>query len=550
MDMNKLVKRYILDNAVSHKGKAIARSVLGKILSDFPELRSKVLQLKHEIEVEISWINKMSLKKQKKELEKLGAVEKKPARVEKEGLDELVGAKTGHFVVRFAPNPNGALTLGHSRPAVLNYEYTKKYKGKMILRFDDTDPKHKVPEKKFYTWIKEDLKWLGIKWDKVIIASKRLATYYKYAKKLIEMGKAYVCTCGDEWKTMRNRGQACPCRALSKREQLARWKKMFAKNGFREGDAVLRIKTDLNATNPAIRDWPAIRIVDNPKHPLRKAKVWPLLDFQSAIDDHLLGVTHILRGIDLQTSEKRQKYIYQYFKWEYPVTITVGKFSLSGIVLSKSKIKEGIKSGEFRGWDDTRLGTIRSLKRRGFQPEAIRKLIVDIGAKAADITISIENLSSYNRKFIDPIANRYFFVPNPMRITLENLPVKTKKIPLHPTKNRGYRTFKITKTLFIDKKDYERFKPLEVRLKDLFNIKLGKKIKATTKEVKSVPKIQWVTNKYIPVRVLMEEKMIKGYGERNLKNEKVGQIVQFERFGFVRIEKNDKNSIVAVFAHK
>ena len=111
MDMNKLVKRYILDNAVSHNGKAIARSVLGKILSDCPELRSKVLQLKHEIEVEISWINKMSLKKQKKELEKLGAVEKKPARVEKEGLDELVGAKTGHFVVRFAPNPNGALTL-------------------------------------------------------------------------------------------------------------------------------------------------------------------------------------------------------------------------------------------------------------------------------------------------------------------------------------------------------------------------------------------------------------------------------------------------------
>ncbi|MCD6558218.1 MAG: glutamate--tRNA ligase [Candidatus Aenigmarchaeota archaeon] len=550
MDVSKVVKRYILDNAISHNGKAIAKSVLGKILADYPELRSMVLQLKHEIEIQIGTINKMPLKKQKKELEKLGIVKKKEKEFRKHDLAELIGARTGHFVVRFAPNPNGALTLGHARPAILNYEYAKKYKGKMILRFDDTDPKHKVPEKKFYTWIKEDLKWLGIKWDKVVVASKRLNIYYNYAKKLIEMGKAYVCTCGEEWKTFRNKSEACPCRSLPKREQLKRWKKMLAKNGYKEHEAVLRIKTDLNATNPALRDWPAFRIVDKPNHPLKKAKVWPLLDFQSAIDDHLFGVTHILRGIDLQTSEKRQKYIYQYFKWDYPITITVGKFYLSGVVLSKSEIKKGIKEGKFRGWDDTKLGTIRSLRRRGFQPEAIRKLIVEIGAKSADITISFENLAAYNRKLIDPEANRYFFVPNPMRIEIENPPVKTKKIPLHPMKNRGFRTFKITKTLYIDKKDYEKYKGLEVRLKDLFNIKLGKKIKVTGKEVKSIPKIQWVTRNHIEVRVLMEDKMVKGYGEQNLKNVKPGTIVQFERFGFVRIEKNDKKSIVAVFAHK
>ena len=154
------------------------------------------------------------------------------------------------LVLRFAPNPDGALHLGNARPAILCDEYAKRYKGKLILRFDDTDPKVKVPEKIFYSWIKEDLNWLGIKWHQEVAASKRLPIYYKYAEKLVKMNKAYVCTCGDEWKKLVANNKACKCRLLDVKNQQKRWKAMLAYK-YKEKAAVLRIKTDLDAKNPA-----------------------------------------------------------------------------------------------------------------------------------------------------------------------------------------------------------------------------------------------------------------------------------------------------------
>jgi len=370
------------------------------------------------------------------------------------------------------------------------------------------------------------------------------------ALKLIEMGKAYVCTCDREkWKELRDNRQPCPCRKLSPKINVKRWKKMFLKNGYKEGEAVLRIKTDLENPNPALRDWPAFRIVENPEHPLKKARVWPLLDFQSAIDDHLTGVTHILRGIDLQISEKRQKYIYQYFGWNYPVTITIGKFSLAGLVLSKSKIKEGIKNNIYKGWDDVKLGTLRSLKRRGIQPEAIRNMILDIGVKTSDISISMKNLAAYNRKLIDQKANRYFFVSHPTKIVIKNNKRKRVAIPIHPDKKKK-RILYVGKVIYVNAADFENYRNMEIRLKNLFNIILKKETKITTIKNKSIPKIHWVPSSFVEVRVLKEDKMVKGYAEKNLQKEKVGSIVQFERYGFVRIEKKAKNHIIAIFMHQ
>ncbi len=549
MNIDELVKKYVLQNAIEHNGKAFSKSVLGRLLADYPKFRANIMEIKQRVEWITDEINRLSPTKQKKLIEKLGFIEKK-IKSEKKGIGELPGVTIGKFVVRMAPNPNGALTLGHARPAILNYAFAKKYKGKFILRFDDTDPKHKVPEKKFYTWIKEDLKWLGIKWDKVIIASKRFKLYYRYALKLIEMGKAYVCTCDREkWKELRDNRQPCPCRKLSPKINVKRWKKMFLKNGYKEGEAVLRIKTDLENPNPALRDWPAFRIVENPEHPLKKARVWPLLDFQSAIDDHLTGVTHILRGIDLQISEKRQKYIYQYFGWNYPVTITIGKFSLAGLVLSKSKIKEGIKNNIYKGWDDVKLGTLRSLKRRGIQPEAIRNMILDIGVKTSDISISMKNLAAYNRKLIDQKANRYFFVSHPTKIVIKNNKRKRVAIPIHPDKKKK-RILYVGKVIYVNAADFENYRNMEIRLKNLFNIILKKETKITTIKNKSIPKIHWVPSSFVEVRVLKEDKMVKGYAEKNLQKEKVGSIVQFERYGFVRIEKKAKNHIIAIFMHQ
>ncbi len=549
-ELEEIVKKYAILNAVQHRGKAKPQSVLGKIIADNPELRSGIKEVKKEVERIVKEINKMSIDKIKKMAEK-HKVEEKPKAKETEGLKDLPNAEIGNFAVRLAPNPDGALTLGNARPGVLCDEYAKRYNGKFILRFDDTDPKVKKPRPEFYDWIREDLKWLGINVHEEYIQSQRLEIYYEYAQRLIEMGKAYVCTCNvEEWRKLRDESKPCPCRDLPPEEHLKRWQKML-NHEYKEGEAVLRIKTDLNHPNTAVRDWAAMRIVDNPDHPLVKdIHVWPLYNFASAIDDHLLGITHILRGQEHSTNEIKQRYLYDYLGWQYPNVIILGRFSLEGAVLSKSKIRKGIEEGEFEGWDDPRVGTLRALRRRGFHPQALRALIIDIGVKSSDITITTENLAAYNKKFIDPIAKRFFFVANPVRIKVKNVPIRERELKAHPGKDLGIRKFNIDGEFFIEKSDFEKYKGKEVRLKDLFNIKLSEHSEVTGTRLKRIPKIHWVpANDSVKVNVLMPDKTISGVGELNLRSVEPGDIVQFERFGFVRVESVGEE-ITVVFSHK
>jgi glutamyl-tRNA synthetase len=543
-DLKPLIRLYSLLNAVEHKGKAEPKSVLGKILAEKPNLRSRVQELRSYIDEEVIKINKLSLARQQQELQKIDykKEEKKP---EKKELPDLDVGREG-FVVRFAPNPDGALHLGNARPALISHEYAKKYKGKFILRFDDTDPKIKVPEKRFYEWAREDLKWLGIVPDKEVISSSRLPIYNKHAEELIKKRAAYVCICQDKWKKFRDKGRACQCRSTDSKENMKRWKAMFSK--YKEGEAVLRIKTDMDAKNPAVRDWPAVRIVDEPNHPLKKSHVWPLYNFASALDDYLLGVSHIFRGQEHSTNEVKQRYLYEHMGWQFPEVIILGRFSLSDTVLSKSVIREGIANGEFRDWDDPRLGTLRTLRRRGFVPEAIRKIVVEVGSRPSDITISFENLSAYNRKIIDKSANRYFFVAEPKMIELIGSKKKKVEPKLHPAGEKR-RTITVGNKVYIEKEDFEKYKGLEVRLKDFSNVKIGEKAKVTGYELKPTPKIHWVPEKHVNVRVLMSTGDIKGVGEENILKTKVGDVVQFERFGFVRIESIQKTSVNCIFTH-
>ena len=545
-DIRPLVRLYSLANAVEHDGVAVENSVLGKILGDKPEHRARVQELRSLVEEEVNKVNALSLGKQQQELDDGGYV-KEEKKEEKKELSELDVDRRG-FIVRFAPNPDGALHLGNARPALLSDEYAKKYGGKFILRFDDTDPKIKVPEKRFYSWIREDLKWLGIKVHKEVISSSRLPIYYKHAADLISKDAAYVCTCGDAWKTARDSGKACPCRSLDRKENAKRWKAMLS-HKYKEGEAVLRIKTDIEAKNPATRDWPAVRIVDNPIHPLKKAHVWPLYNFASAIDDHLLEITHIFRGQEHSTNEAKQRYLYEHMGWKYPEVIILGRFSMSDMVLSKSEIRAGIEKGDIQGWDDPKVGTLRSLRRRGFLPEALRKIVMEVGARPNDITISTENLAAYNRKMVDATAPRFFFVSEPKPIMLKGNVKKTVSAKIHPAKE-ARRTIVIGNKIYVEKEDFDKYKDLEVRLKDFCNVKISDAAEVTGYDIKPTPKIHWVPEKSVTVRVITATGTITGIGERNILKAKKGQVVQFERFGFVRIENKEKSSVDCIFAHE
>jgi len=451
--------------------------------------------------------------------------------------------------MRFAPNPNGPMSFGHSRIALWNYFFTQKYKGKLILRFDDTDPKNKIPMKEAYDFFRNDLKWLKVKIDKTVTQSKRLKIYYSYAERLIQQGNAYVCTCKqEEFRNLVNKRMECPCRNLPPLDHKERWKKMFSK--FKEGEAVLRIKTNIMHENPAVRDWPAFRIVDKSNHPLdQKSKVWPLLNFASAIDDHEFSVTHILRGIDLKISDTRQKYIYDSFNWGYPETIYLGKLIFSGIT-STSEASRLIKQHKLTGWDDPRLGTLMALRRRGFQPDTIINFIKDARLNASDIHVSLEKLSHLNKEIIDKRTLRYFAVINPHKIKIKNAPSIDVKLPLHPAAKKGFRKLKASNEFYIQD---DLIKNRTYRFMHLFNFKSNQFLSIQPDPSLKATLIHWlpVSKNLVNIEIVMDNnERIKAIAEPDIKNVKKNEIIQLERNFFVRCDSNTVKKRVFYYSHK
>jgi glutamyl-tRNA synthetase len=575
-DLREIVRRLTLYNALQYGGQARARPILGKVLAERPELKSEikpVLQLIHAV---VNEVNKLPPDKQRQILEKKwpSLLEEKRAKPEEKRLPPLPNVEKYSLIhLRFCPNPDGALHLGGCRAAVLDDEYAKRYHGRLTLRFDDTDPRTKSPIQEAYDWIREDLEWLGVTWHQEVYQSDRIEIYYAYARRLIESSFAYVCTCKPRsFRSLTLANRECPCRDLPPEKQLNRWNRML-EGRYREGDAVVRIKTDLNNPNPAVRDWPALRIIDVKKYPHPRVgdayRVWPLFAFCCAIDDHELEISHILRGKEHLTNSVRASFLYDYLGWSQQEAIHYGRLKILGTVLSKSKIRKGILEGAYSGWDDPRLGTLKALRRRGFLPETIRQFITDLGPKPVDVKVSWSNLEAINRKRLDPVVNRFFFVSNPMALGINNVgETRIAKIRLHPDyPEKGHRIFTITPQknrdiLLVSKKDVNLFKKDKIiRLMELFNIKV-KTVKdeveadyhsETYREAKAVkaPLIHWIPSATgVKTSVILSDATaVEGLAEDKCKTLKQGDIIQFERFGFARIDTVDDH-IVAYFAHR
>ena len=536
--MDNIIKKYVIYNSVKYD-KIDVNSVVGKIIAEKPEVKKDIKGLIKKIDDTIKEVSKLSLKEKNKILEKYSFKKKE----EKRELE--LNNVHGKVVMRFAPNPNGPIHIGHARQAVLNSYFCDKYTGDCILRMDDTDSKIKPPMKEAYKWIEDDIKWLGIKIKKVVRQSSRFDVYYKYAEELIKKNHAYVCTCKN-FKELVDKKKECPCRKLSPDENFKRWNLMFSK--YKEGEAVLRIKTDINHNNPAVREWPAFRIIDKGEHPFIKARVWPLLNFASPIDDYEFGITHIIRGIDLIISDERQGYIYKYLNFgKYPNTTYTGKLLFKDLK-STSEIKKIIKEGKIKGWDDLSLGTIMTLRRRGFKAEAIKNFIMSMGLNRNEVHVDMGILESFNKDIIDKESNRYFAVFNPKKIKIENVPELKIKVPLHPEFERGFRNFK-TKNEFYVQDDLKKNRLY--RFMHLFNFKDNKYI---NKELdKNAKLIHWlpVSKDLVNVEVLMNDNSVKkGLGENDLNKIRAGTIVQFERNFFAICEKKTKNKLFFVYTHR
>jgi len=549
--MKKLVLKHTLINAIQHNGKADIQAVLGKLISETPEVKEKIKDVIPEIQKIVRDVNSWALKEQEKELKKLGL--KLGKRVEeKRDLPELPNAKIGKVITAFPPEPSKYPHIGHAKAALINYLYAKKYKGKFVLRFEDNNPE--LAKKEYYDSIIEGLKWLGLKWDKLDYASDHIEEFYDSTERLIKENKTYVCVCQqDEIKRNRRSMIECECRANDLNKNLELWKKMLT--SLKEGEASVRLKISMNHKNAAMRDPTIMRILEQPH--VRKGskyRVWPMYDFATALMDSWEGVTHRIRSKEFEMRTELQQFIQKNLGLKSTYISEIARFNLKGVPSSGRIIRGMIKGGNLMGWDDPRLTTLISLKRRGFVPKAIVEFLISTGVSKAESTLTWDMLESFNRSIIDSKCNRYFSVFDPVEIKVENVPkIKNVRVHLHPDfPKRGYREVPVnTDKIIISREDFKKFIGKEVRLIGLFNVKLDKRAEFASKEIiMEMPKIQWVSEKSVPVTIVMNDGSTKkGIAEPEIKKLKANDRIQFMRFGFCRLD-SEKPGFVFYFTHK
>lgn len=577
MKNTELIEKLTLLNAIRYKGRASLKSTLGSVVQANPaKFKNQITEIKTIIENMVDQVNALTIEQQKARLQEIDPESLIPEKKRKKGIKiELPDViHFGQVVLRLAPFPSGPLHIGNSRMVALNDYCVKKYQGKLLLVFDDTiGSETKKIDPAAYDLIPEGLDFLGVTIHETYYKSDRLELFYRYAKDMLTRDKTYVCTCdANTWRNQyKEYKKACPCRNRSIEANLASWEKMLD-GTYPEKGAAVRLKSGMTLPDPAIRDPVMLRISER-EHPRvgSKYRVWPLLEFSWGIDDHDLGISHIIRGKDLRKEGTIEQMIWRIYRWKEPIILLYGRMKLEKLKLSKSRAAQNIQDGVYTGWTDPRTWSLQSLRRRGIHQEAIRHALLALGISSVDVAFSPESIYSTNRKLIDHNANRYFFVGDPINLTITGIPDHiTEAQPLrHPEyPERGRRRIVVdlegaTTNVYVPKHDLEKVDPNTlVRLKDFINViitdfneerviaRYKSKDVNDARKVKA-PMVQWVpVNASLATEILLPDgtTMI-GVAEPELHSELLGNIVQFERLAFCRVEKQGR-PIRMIFAHR
>lgn len=565
-ELKRMIRGIALLNASEHDGKTRNDSIISKVIGTKPELRSRIKDVIPLISQTVIDVNKLTVEIQRKELERdyaeLLIVKPKQERI---GLPPLEDAEQGKVITRFPPEPNGYPHIGHAKASIIDEEYAKMYGGKLILRFDDTNPEKERLE--YYAAIKVGLDWLGVKYDLIKNTSDDMEIIYKKAKELIEAGHAYVCTC-DKETISRNRREmvSCKCRAGNLEQNNTRWNKMFDK--FKPGEAIVRFRGDMSSENTVMRDPTLLRIIDE-SHPIHKNKyrVWPNYDFAVSIEDSIDGITHAFRTKEYELRTELYYTLLDKMGMRKPKMLEFSRLEFEGMPVSKRVLKPLVEEGKVSGFDDPRLPTLEGLRRRGIVPEAIRKFVISLGFTKSDTMPPFETLESFNRKIIDPESVRLFIVFDPVKITVTNNHLTEIEISNHPQNNMGKRQIKIDGNFYISGSDAKTLKiGDEIRLLELYNIRITKTGSEMEGEITDtsykpdIPKIQWVSRKNpVNIEVLISDVLFINdqFNENSLEVKQaiteqhylelnVGAEIQFVRFGYCR--KDSANQ--AIYTHK
>ena len=374
---------------------------------------------------------------------------------------DLASGKHSEVITRFPPEPNGYLHIGHAKSICTNFGIAEEYRGRCNLRFDDTNPVKEETE--FVDGMKEDILWLGFKWDELHYASDYFGRMYELAESLIKMGLAYVCDLSAEEirnyrGTLTEPGKNSPYRDRSVEENLDLFRRM--KEGeFPAGSRTLRAKIDMASPNMNMRDPAIYRIVHHSHHRTGDSwRIYPMYDFAHCLEDSIERVTHSLCTLEFEDNRPLYDWYLEKLDMFRSRQIEFARLNLNYTVVSKRYLRRLVEENLVDGWDDPRMPTLCGMRRRGIPPEAIRKFCSVIGLAKRNSTVDIALFESCIRDELNAKAPRVMSVIDPVRLVVENYPEDRTELfdyTVNPEdESQGIRKVPFTRELYIERGDF------------------------------------------------------------------------------------------------
>ncbi|KAH9600702.1 Glutamyl/glutaminyl-tRNA synthetase [Trypanosoma melophagium] len=356
---------------------------------------------------------------------------------------------------RFPPEPNGFLHIGHAKSMNLNFGCAVSHGGKCYLRYDDTNPE--TEEQVYIDAIAEMVRWMGWKPDWITFSSDYFQQLYDFAIHLIKDGKAYVDhSTADEIKKQRENREESKWRNRPVEENLLHFDYM-RQGRYAEGEATLRVKIDMKSDNPNMRDFIAYRVKYS-AHPHSKEKwcIYPSYDYTHCLIDSIENIDYSLCTLEFETRRESYFWLLEQLNLWRPHVWEFSRLNVTGSLLSKRKINVLVKKGIVRGFDDPRLLTLAGMRRRGYTPEAINRFCDLVGITRSMNVIQVSMLEHVLREDLDERTNRRLMIVDPIKVVIDNWDgEKEVECPNHPRcEERGLRKVKFTKTFYIDRSDF------------------------------------------------------------------------------------------------
>jgi glutaminyl-tRNA synthetase len=393
--------------------------------------------------------------------------------------DIQTGRYNGRVQTRFPPEPNGYLHIGHAKAICLDFGLADEFGGHTNLRFDDTNPEREDAE--YVDSIKEDVKWLGYRWDGLYYASDYFEQIYEWAIRLIKVGKAYVDDLSAEEirryrGTLTEPGKESPYRNRSVEENLDLFERMRA-GEFPDGSRVLRAKIDMASPNVNMRDPVMYRILHAEHHRTgNKWPIYPMYDFAHGQSDSLEKVTHSMCSLEFADHQP----LYNWFIEQLGIfpsrQIEFDRLSLTYTMMSKRKLRQLVEEGRVKGWDDPRMPTLSGMRRRGYTPEAIRNFVTAAGVSRTNGTIELAMLEHFVREDLNKRSLRVMAVLRPLKVVIDNYPenqVEEMDAVNNPEDaTAGTRKVPFSRVLYIEQDDFREEPP-----KGYFRLSLGREVR-------------------------------------------------------------------------